>query len=263
MTLLFLACIFLYCCALLYLYFFQTSLVFNAKAILSKEDFSLSDVKHISLHVKGALLDGVYKKSSLKNAPLIFYLGGNADDATRIVLHMKKLEGFDIVAFNYRGYCKSSGVPSQEALYADSLKIYDTFAKEHKIVVMGRSLGTGIATYLASKREVKGVILITPYDSILSIARKQYPYFPISLLLKHSFESAKNLLHVKAPIGLIEVVNDTVVTKYHFDKLRAKVKNLILHVRLENTTHGDVLNHPDFEKSIEKMLGRFLPKEEK
>jgi esterase/lipase len=250
-----LALVILYFLAMAYLYFFQTSIVFNSKAIKEQEPISLPNTKEITLQVKDAVLQGVYKKANSDS--LIIYFGGNADDATRFLLHVKNLEDFDVVSFNYRGYINSTGEPSQDALYLDALKIYDTFNKGKKVVVIGRSLGTGVATYLASKREVGGVALITPYDSILSIAQKKYPMFPISLLLKHQFNSSQNILSIKAPVALIEVANDTVVTKYHFDKLKQNVQNLLLHVNLENTTHGDVLLHKDFGKNIEEILKKF------
>lgn len=257
MKILVLIVVILYLLAIVYLYFFQTSIVFNSSAIEAKEPFSLKDTKNITLDVEDALLDGVYKSSNKKNTPLILYFGGNADDATRIVLHTQKLEKFDIVAFNYRGYVKSSGIPSQNSVFKDALSIYDRYAKDREVIAIGRSLGTGVATYLASKRDIKGVILITPYDSILSIAQKQYPIFPIKWLLKHKFESIKYIQNVAKPVGLIEVVGDEVVTKYHFDKLKDKVPNIALHISLENTTHGDVLVHPDFQKSLLDIIERF------
>lgn len=252
MKLALLALVILYLLAMAYLYFFQTSIVFNSKAIKEQEPISLQNTKEITLQVKDAVLQGVYKKANSDS--LIIYFGGNADDATRFLLHVKSLENFDIVTFNYRGYVHSSGTPSEDALCEDALKIYDTYAKDKDVILIGRSLGTGVATYVASKRKVQGVVLITPYDSIASMAKKQYPFFPIDLLLKHRFESVKNLQNIDTPIGLIEVVNDTVVTKYHFDKLKENIQNLALHVTLQDTTHGDVLNHPDFEKSIEEIL---------
>lgn len=247
----------IYLGAMAYLYFFQSSIVFNASAIEPKEPFVLEDVKKVTLKTDAdVVLDGVYKKSKYEQAPLMIYFGGNADDATRFLLHVRNLEAYDIVSFNYRGYVNSTGKPSQEALFSDAKKIYDTYAKEKEVIVIGRSLGTGVATYLATKREVKGVILITPYDSIASIAKKKYPIFPIDYLLKHKFESAKYIVNVKAPIGLIEVKDDSVVTKYHFDKLKENIQNLALHVSLSETTHGEVLTHKDFEKSIKNIIER-------
>lgn len=250
--------VFIYLCVVMYVYFTQDVKVFNPSFIVNKEPVSLKSVQRVTLQVEeNVLLDGVYKKANTKEAPLLIYFGGNADDATKILLHVKSLKEFDIVSFNYRGFVRSEGKPSEKAIFRDALKIYDKFAKDKKVVVMGRSLGTGVATYLASKRDTAGVILVTPYDSIASIGQVIYPYLPVRLLSKHKFESVKHILHVKAPVGLIEVKDDETIPKYHFDKLKEKVPNLALHVELQNTTHGDVLTHLDFEKSIKDMLKRF------
>ncbi len=233
-----------------YVYLTQDSQVFNPSAIEKKEPINLKDVEHITFEVeKGVVLDGIHKKS--KNTPLVIYFGGNADDATRIVLYIKD---FEIVTFNYRGFVNSGGKPSEKAIFSDALKIYDKYEKNRDVVVVGRSLGTGVATYVASKREVKGLILITPYDSIASIAKKMYPYLPIETLLKHKFESVKYMQDVKAPVGLIEVKGDKTIPKYHFDKLKEVVPNLVLHVELLDTTHAAVLKHPSFEKTINRMI---------
>jgi predicted alpha/beta-fold hydrolase len=250
--------IFLYLGAAFYLYITQDSKIFRPDLIETDEPVVLENTKQISFRVEDDVtLDGVYKKSENENVPLIIYFGGNSDDATRILLHVKSLKSFDIVAFNYRGFVKSTGKPSQTALFSDALKIYDKYGKNRKVILVGRSLGTGVATYLASKRDIKGLILITPYDSIASIGQKMYPFLPVKLLSKHKFESVKYMLDVKAPVGLIEVENDETIAKYHFDKLKEKVQNLALHVELKNTTHGDVLNHPDFEKTIKQMIKDF------
>ena len=236
----------------------QDSKVFQPHLIEKKESISVKNMKKLSFEVEeNIFLDGVYKKSSDENAPLIIYFGGNADDATRILLSVKNFDKFDIVAFNYRGFVKSDGKPSEKAIFNDALKIYDKFANNRQIIVIGRSLGTGVATFLASKRDINGLILITPYDSILSIAQKTYPYLPVKLLSKYKFESIEHILDVNTPVGLIEVENDETIDKYHFDKLKDNVQNLVLHVELKDTTHGGVLHHPDFEKSIKKILKRF------
>ncbi len=238
----------LYVCALVYIYFTQDSQVFNLSEIEKKEP--VKGVEHITFEVeKGVALEGIHRK--YENSPLIIYFGGNADDATRIVLHLKDCE---IVTFNYRGFVNSGGKPSEKAIFSDALKIFDKYGKNREVIIIGRSLGTGVATYVASKRDIKGLILITPYDSIASIGQKMYPYFPVAFLSKYKFESIKYMLDVKAPVGLIEVENDDTIPKYHFDKLREVIPNEVLHVELKNTTHGDVLKHPDFDKTIRKMI---------
>jgi len=250
--------IFVYFIVLSYIYLTQDEKIFNKNAIELLPTFKVANMEHISLHVgDNAILDGVYKHSKKQNAPLLIYFGGNADDATRILLHVEGLVDFDIVSFNYRGYLKSTGKPSEKYLFSDALSIYDKYSKDRKTIIIGRSLGTGVATYLASKREIKGLVLITPYNSIASIAQRKYPIFPINLLLRHKFNSVKYMLHVKAPVSIIEVDNDQVIPHYHLLKLKKVIPNLSLHVILKDTTHADVLTHNKFEKNLQSILGEF------
>jgi len=247
-----------YCVVSAYIYLTQDSRVFNIAQIEKKEPFVLKNTKEIGLKVDdGVVLDGLYRKSKSDNAPLLIYFGGNSDDATRFLLHVEGLEDVDIVAFNYRGYLKSAGKPSEKNLFDDALKIYDTYAKDKKVIVVGRSLGTGVAVYLANKRTVKGVILITPYDSLTSLAKDKYPFLPIDLLLKYKFESIKYIQQIKSPIVIIEAKDDKTVPHKHTVKLMKKIENLALHVELKNTTHADILNHPDFEKIIKESILKF------
>ncbi len=164
---------------------------------------------------------------------------------------------YDVLAFNYRGFVNSSGKPSEKNIFIDALSIFDEYGKDKDVIVMGRSLGTGTATYLASKRDVKGLILITPYDSVVSMAKKIYPYLPVKILSKHKFDSVKHMYDVKAKVGLIEVIDDETISAYHFDKLKQSVLNQALHIELENTTHKDVLIHPQFEESLKKIIKEF------
>lgn len=249
----------LYLVAMGYLYFTQNDQLFPAKLIEKQVKVSGENIEPLSLHVKeDVVLDGVLRKDQESDAGLILYFGGNADDATRFVLHVKELQGYDIVAFNYRGYVGSTGVPSEKALFEDALKIYDTYAKGRKVVVIGRSLGTGVATYLASKRVVDGLILLTPYDSILSIAKLKYPFFPIDLLLQNKFESVNYLPLVKAKIAVFEVENDATIPRYHFEKFLEAMPTKPLHVILANTTHGKILEHPAFTSELQTILGKII-----
>jgi len=255
MKLIILTIVIVYIAAMAYLYFFQNSIIFNTRAIDAKPPFEVPNMEHISLKVDDAVvLDGVYKHASKKDAPLIIYFGGNADDATRFLLHVEKLNDFNIVIFNYRGYLQSSGKPSEINLFNDALKIYDKFADGSRIIVVGRSLGSGVAVYLASKRKVSGVVLITPYDSIASLAEQKYPFLPINLILKYKFESIKYIEKIKSPIAIIEGKDDTTIPNSHTRRLSKKIKNLSKIVVLEKTTHADVLSHPRFEESLKSII---------
>lgn len=245
----------LYIAALIYLYLTQDQKIFNFSLVEKKRPLVLKECKNckeVKLKVDGALLDGVYLENN--SSELIIYFGGNADDATDFISIFKNLKNFDIVAFNYRGNALSSGKPSEKALFNDALKIYDTFAKKKEVFVVGRSLGSGVAVFLASKRDVKKLFLITPYDSIENVAKEKYPFFPIHWLIKYKFNSLKYIKDVKADIFIYMVKNDTVVSNDRTFNLLKHIKRSSIVKKFDNTTHADILEDKNFIKEFEATL---------
>ncbi|MBE0496367.1 MAG: alpha/beta hydrolase [Campylobacterales bacterium] len=239
--------------ALVYMYVTQERQIFNAAAIQTPFDFSCQGCEVLRFDVAPEVtLEG--KRRAHPHGPVLLYFGGNADDATRLLLHLDPALELEVVAFNYRGYVKSGGKPSQEALFADALRVYDTFTKERDVIVMGRSLGTGVATYLAANRPTQKLVLITPYDSIRSLAKASYPYFPIDWLIRHPFESTRYMSEVSAPVFLVEVEGDTVTPRSHLLALSEKIAHIALHVTLQETTHGEVLTAFHKARIMEKIL---------
>ncbi len=121
----------------------------------------------------------------------IIYFGGNAEDvAGNTPLFADRFAAYTVYLVHYRGYGGSSGSPSEVGLFTDAKAVYDAIAKEHSAIhVIGRSLGSGVAVYLASVRAVDKLALVTPYDSVLGIASRSMPFFPVSVLLKDRYES--------------------------------------------------------------------------
>ena len=121
------------------------------------------------------------------------------------------------------GYGGSSGEPGQQALYEGGLAIYDYAIKrgvpaEH-IVVMGRSLGSGVASMLAGARPVGAAILITPYDSLAAVAAGHYPLLPVRLLLRHPFPSTDWAQRTHAPALFLAADTMTSFRATHAQKL--------------------------------------------
>ena len=121
----------------------------------------------------------------------VIYFGGNAEDVYLNVAGFRAaLPAHTSYLVNYRGYGGSSGAPTEQNLFSDALRIYDVLRDRHqRIAVIGRSLGSGVAAYLASRREVDRLVLITPHDSALALAKSMYPVYPVSLLLKDRYDS--------------------------------------------------------------------------
>lgn len=147
------------------------------------------------------------------NERAILYFGGNAEAVIGSAPDLAKaLPEQTLYLVNYRGYGGSSGSPTEQALYSDAQFIYDAVANRHaSISVIGRSLGTGVGTLLASTRAVSKLVLITPYDSIQRIAQDRFPLYPMSLLLKDKFNSLDRVLAVESKTLVILAEHDEVI----------------------------------------------------
>jgi pimeloyl-ACP methyl ester carboxylesterase len=126
---------------------------------------------------------------------------------------------------HYRGYGGSSGTPSEKAFFADALALFDKVHASHfEIDVVGRSLGSGVAVYLASQRPVERLVLVTPFDSLQEIAAALFPFFPVRWLLLDRFESWKYAPQVSAPTLIIAAGHDEVVPRASTELLRSRFK---------------------------------------
>ena len=154
----------------------------------------------------------------------MIYFGGNAEEVSGQVFDAPELAPWSVATFNYRGYGLSEGRPGQAALTADALAIFDQLAGRddidaERIVVLGRSLGTGVAVHLAANRPLQAVMLVSPFDSLRSIAQKEYPFVPVSLLLKHPFDSMAVAPKITAPLLVLAGERDRLIPATHSQRL--------------------------------------------
>ncbi|WP_200763689.1 alpha/beta hydrolase [Nitrosophilus alvini] len=242
-TILFL--VLLYLLLVLRLYLTQDRKIFHPE-LAPKEIKLPKNAKKIYYKTSdGITLEGAFLKNRETN-PLVLYFGGNANNALMFLDIAQNIKDFNFLVFNYRGYANSTGKPSQKAIFKDALEIYDNFAKNKEVYIVGRSLGSSVAAYLASRRKSKGVLLITPFDSILAMAKEKYPYLPVSLILKHPFETCKYVQNIDEPIAVIEAHNDEVIPDIHIENLKKNIKNLVFDKVIHDTTHNNILINPDF-----------------
>ncbi|MDR9807892.1 alpha/beta hydrolase [Rhizobium hidalgonense] len=158
-----------------------------------------------SVHVKtpdGEMLQGLYLKGdSDKPCLLLFFGNGDRVDNYAFLAQALAARRIGLLAISYRGYPGSTGSPSEQGLLTDGIAAYDWLSAHtgSKIVVLGRSLGTGVAVNTAAKRPAAGVILVSPYLSVLSVAQARYPFLPAQILLKDPFRSDLNIGEVRQP----------------------------------------------------------------
>ncbi|HEY8939276.1 MAG TPA: alpha/beta fold hydrolase, partial [Cellvibrio sp.] len=157
-----------------------------------------------------------------------------------------------IYAMNYRGFGGSDGTPSEEGLVKDAFFLFDHIRKNHRdIIVIGRSLGSGIAVQLASKRQVHRLILVTPYDSIQNIAAGRFPAFPVRWLLKDKFESWRYAAKISAPTTVIAAEFDEVIplknTRNLLDSFPQGIATLIV---VHNTGHNSISGNREYINAL-------------
>lgn len=191
-----------------------------------------------------------------KNA--ILYFGGNAESMAESSDEIaKQFPEFTVYLMNYRGFGGSTGNPTEKALYSDALKLYDTIDLEHQhISIGGRSLGTGIATYVAANRDVSRLVLVTPYDSIVNVAQSRYPLYPIALLAEDVYDSAGRVKSIKAKTLIFVAENDKVIPKENTQKLiDAFDPKQIEVIVLKNRGHIDISSDKRYYKRMQDFIG--------
>lgn len=216
----------------------------------------------VEIRTPDARLEGWWAENPASTTPfVILYFGGNAEDVLYTAGMAERFAARRMLVVNYRGYGQTQGAPSQDALYEDGRAIYDYVVNEvgtkpDHIVVMGRSLGSGVASMLAAERQVRAAILITPFESITAVAASHYPIFPVRLLLKHPFDSASFARRTNVPALIIAAAEDNVIPAKHAQALsHVWAGEQSLHV-LQGVGHNDLESHPAYFPLINDFLAK-------
>ncbi|MFH1195270.1 MAG: alpha/beta hydrolase [bacterium] len=187
---------------------YKFEIPFEEKFFITEEDVSLNALFFKATESKGVIF---YNHGTV----------GNLDNWGLAAVPFVEL-GYDFFIYDYRTYGKSRGKISQRALYSDAMFIYNELKKEFeedKITVIGRSIGTGIASYIASQNNPKQLILESPFYSMIDIVKHYYPVMP-SFLIPYNFRTDLHLQKVKCPVYLIHGTDDELV--YYGSSLKLK-----------------------------------------
>ncbi len=188
----------------------------------------------------------------------ILYFGGNGE---RIEYNRdafaKLFPERSVYLVAYRGYGASDGSPSETALVQDALALFDHVHGRHsgrKIAVIGRSLGSGIASQVAAQRPVERLALITPFDSMVGAAKSHYPIFPVDQLLNERYESTKALHAFHKPLLIVHGGRDDVVPEANTLRLIDALAQPPKIVRIAEAGHNDISNAMEFSVALSEFL---------
>lgn len=192
--------------------------------------------------------------------PGVVYFGGRSEEVSWVARDAGKLfPGMAVLAVNYRGYGDSQGDPAEQHMVEDGRMLFDWLSERghvdpKRIAIVGRSLGSGVAVQVANERPVHSVVLITPYDSVLAIAKRRFRTMPIEYVLRHRFESIKYASALTAPTYVLRAASDDIIPHSHTDLLVAKLGRLH---KDEIVPDSDHLNIP-YLASTQSRIADFL-----
>lgn len=243
----------------LLLYTCQGSFIFYPRK-LDPDNRDRFSKYEISVNHDGVQLHGWFVKGEISEEnPLLIYYGGNAEEVSYNLWYIERYNTSSFLFMNYRGYGMSKGKPTETNLFKDALFLLDYITEIEEIpvnhiVLMGRSIGSSVAIYVASHRKVRGVILVSPFDSLVNLGKHHYPIFPVRYLLKHKFETIGLASQIKTPALNIIGSNDSIIpNKFSL--------NLIRHwggpyrtVEIKGATHNDISDYEQYWKAINDFL---------
>lgn len=245
------------------LYFFQEKLIFLPEKLPPDYQYKF-DIPFVEYNFPtkgGELLHGLLFKSDSSRG-LIFYLHGNAGSIKswgKVSRNYTALQ-YDVFMLDYPGYGKSTASVKSEIQLFEAIQLaYDTMKltyPEKSIVVLGYSIGTGLAAKLSSTNQPKMLILQAPYYSMRDLMKKNYPLVP-PFLLKYPLETNHYLLNCKMPVALIHGDRDEVIYYESSVKLRTILKPGDTLITLPGFGHNGMSNNENYLRSLKYLLNSF------
>ena len=243
------------------IYFFQENLIFLPTQLPQEHSYVMdSTFEELFLDTEdGARLNGLHFKVENSKGTILYY-HGNAGDLQRwgeISQFFVDLQ-YSVIVMDYRGYGKSTGKRSMEALYLDSELWYE-YAKQHysenEIILYGRSLGTTFATFVASRNQPKNLLLESPFYSIEEVAKSKFPILPVKSLLHYKFPTYQYINKVICPITIYHGTDDSVI-KYKqgerlFESIEKDAKTMI---SVPGGGHNDLVLFEEYLDTIGEAL---------
>ena len=207
----------------------------------------------------GIKLRGWFIKGGSGREPLVIYFGGNAEEVSWLTDVAERFAGWSLLLVNYRGYGESEGKPGERALLRDAVSVYD-YARgrpdvdPERMVAMGRSLGSGVAVHLAAERKLRGVVLVSPYDSLVEVAKSHYPFVPVSLILRHRFDSLARAPQISTPLLCLVASEDRIIQPSRSRALFDAWRGPKTWREVPGADHNDISDAPGYWSSVADFL---------
>jgi len=218
LTVLLLILVSIYFFILISTYIFQRSLLYHPKENNYFGDTLAVEIEKVKINTQdGIELLSWYHNKNLNSYKTILFLHGNAgslENRIHKINHFKEMN-VNFLLISWRGFNGNKGKPTEKGLYEDAKSavawLKSKGVNENNIIIYGESLGTGVATEIAQNKNFAGIILESPFTSMVDAGKNKYPYLPVRLLLKDKYESNKKIKNIKSPILIMHGKVDNLV----------------------------------------------------
>ncbi|MCL6285316.1 alpha/beta hydrolase [Ruegeria sp. 2012CJ41-6] len=251
-----------YLSAMAYMYLFQRSFVFKpggevaAPVVAGVPEVSVDTIR---------MADGTEviiwtAPPTMEDAPTVLFFHGNSGNLSDRADRFRHIldSGYGLYAPGYRGYPGSGGAPSEVAFVADGLEHFDRLSGgDAAVIVHGQSLGTGVATAVAAQRAgIDLLVLEAPYTATVDMAAEQYPWLPVSFLMKDPFVSRDRIGQVDAPVFIAHGTADEVIPVAHGEALFGFANDPRSLMIVEGADHGNLWSHGLWDEVQRQIDGR-------
>ena len=252
--------IFVYILILIFLYFYQRNLMYHPNENNYSDDQITVNIKKVKIITSDNIeLLGWYHEKDLKKHKTIIFFHGNAGSLENRIHKLNHFREMDVnfLIIAWRGFSGNKGKPSEKGLYEDGKSainwLLDKGVQEKDIVIYGESLGTGVATHLSQNKNFGGLILETPFTSMIDAAKTFYPYIPVGLLLKDKFDNKSKIKNVSIPVLIMHGEVDQIVPFF----MGKKMYEIANEPKYSYFTKHD--NHMmEYDENLIKALNSFL-----
>ena len=243
------------------LYLIQDLLFFHPKKLPATHRFQFNQpFTEVNIPIDNRNLNVVqFHAATPHRKGIVLYFHGNMRNIERYANQAPIFtnNGYDVWMIDYPGFGKSTGKRNEEVMYNDAQLLYGMALKEtpaDNLVIYGRSIGTGVASYLAAHQPCQQLILETPYYSIEAITKHYAPIFPVKSLMNYRFPNYDYLTKVKAPITILHGTRDEIIPYRQAQRL-ASIKGVEL-VTIPKGKHNNLSSYPLFQQTINRLLTR-------
>ena len=223
-------------------------------------DLAGRGVSLVKIDVEDGESIAAWYRRAEQGRPTLLYFPGNggsvADSRDRFAEVIDS--GFGLLGVSYRGYPGSSGSPSESGLFLDGLASFDWLTAngvpQGDIIIYGWSLGSGVASHLASRRPARALVLEAPFLSAEAIARQLYPIFPVGLLMKDKYRTDLLLPQIGQPLVVLHGTDDRIIPIDHGRELFRRFSGPKVFLEFSGGIHWDLWEHGGWRKILDALV---------